>query len=196
MTSFKLISFISLISFSLNQFYYFGFNIDTKEELCFQEYFEKETVVKYLSNSLLPIQMEIKNPNGRIIYRQTSKNHSYTTTTSDNGYVNICFENNDKPTNASIALKYGIAAKDFSSLAKTKDLEPIDYEIDKIKEQTQGIRHFNGRAFRFMRRFERRLDSLSSKIIICSVIMIIVMIFIGILETIYLKKFMQRRKLI
>ena len=89
-----------------------------------------------------------------------------------------------------------LLAKDFSSLAKTKDLEPIDYEIDKIKEQTQGIRHFNGRAFRLMRRFERRLDSLSSKIIICSVIMIIVMIFIGILETIYLKKFMQRRKLI
>ena len=196
MLSFKFLFFQSIITLSFCQFYYFGFNIDTNEEYCFSEYFEKEIVIKFLSNSILPILMEIKNPKGRIIYRETNKNHSYTTTASDNGYINICFHNSNKPTNASIALKYGIAAKDFSSLAKTKDLEPIDYEIDKINDKTKGIRHFNKRGFRLMKRFERRLDFLSNKIIFCSVIIIIVMIFIGILETIYLKKFMQRRKLI
>jgi hypothetical protein len=140
--------------------------------------------------------MDIKNPKGKIIYRQTNTSHSFTTTTQDNGYVNICFENKGKPTNASIALKYGIAAKDFSSLAKTKDLQPIDFEIEKIKYQSRSIERANKRANSQMRIFENKLDLLSNKIVICSIIIISIMIFIGILETIYLKKFMQRRKLI
>ncbi len=187
---------LSLISLSLSQFYYFGFNLDTEEELCFSEYFERETVVKYQSKSILPIIMDIKNPKGKIIYRQTNTSHTFTTTTQDNGYVNICFENKGKPTNASIALKYGIAAKDFSSLAKTKDLQPIDIEIEKIKYQTRNIQHANRRASRQMRIFENKLDLLSNKIIICSIVIISIMVFIGILETVYLKKFMQKRKLI
>ena len=192
----KTIILLSLITFTLSQFYYFGFNLDTEEELCFSEYFERETVVKYQSKSILPIIMDIKNPKGKIIYRQTNTSHTFTTTTLDNGYVNICFENKGKPTNASIALKYGIAAKDFSSLAKTKDLQPIDIEIEKIKYQTQNIQHVSRRAQSQMRIFENKLDLLSNKIIICSIIIISVMVFIGILETVYLKKFMQRRKLI
>ena len=192
----KTLILLSLITFTLSQFYYFGFNLDTEEELCFSEYFEKETVVKYQSKSILPIIMDIKNPKGKIIYRQNNTSHTFTTTTLDNGYVNSCFENKGKPTNASIALKYGIAAKDFSSLAKTKDLQPIDIEIEKIKYQTQNIQQVSRRAQSQMRIFENKLDLLSNKIIICSIIIISVMVFIGILETVYLKKFMQRRKLI
>ena len=192
----KTLILLSLITFTLSQFYYFGFNLDTEEELCFSEYFEKETVVKYQSKSILPIIMDIKNPKGKIIYRQNNTSNTFTTTTLDNGYVNICFENKGKPTNASIALKYGIAAKDFSSLAKTKDLQPIDIEIEKIKYQTQNIQQVSRRAQSQMRIFENKLDLLSNKIIICSIIIISVMVFIGILETVYLKKFMQRRKLI
>jgi len=192
----KKLIFLSIITLTISQFYYFGFNLDSKEELCFSEYFERETVVKYQSRSILPIIMDIKNPKGKIIYRQTNTSHTFTTTTQDNGYVNICFENKGKPTNASIALKYGIAAKDFSSLAKTKDLQPIDFEIEKIKYQSRSIERANKRANSQMRIFENKLDLLSNKIVICSIIIISIMIFIGILETIYLKKFMQRRKLI
>ena len=56
----------------------------------------------------------------------------------------------------------GIAAKDFSSLAKTKDLQPIDIEIEKIKYQTQNIQQVSRRAQSQMRIFENKLDLLSN----------------------------------
>ena len=49
---------------------------------------------------------------------------------------------------------------------------------------------------RNQRRFERRIERLTSKIITCSLIIMGVMIIIGGVETFYLKKFMERRKII
>ena len=93
-------------------------------------------------------------------------------------------------------LKYGIDAKDYSSLARSKDLKPIDLALEKLDDRAKDIS--KGISFSQFkdRNFEKILDKVSSKVIIFSIVIICCMLFVGYLEAIYLKNFMRRRKLI
>ena len=42
-----------------------------------------------------------------------------------------------------LTIKSGISANDFSSVVKSKDLDPIDNELDKIIRKHQILNHFN-----------------------------------------------------
>ena len=121
----------------------------------------------------------------------------YPFTTYQQGYYEICIYNYDiKATYIYYNLKYGVAAKDYSSIARTKDLKPIDIEIEKLVEKISTL---NNKST-FIRQMEKltqiMLDSISNKLFNYGIMMIIVMIIIGVLETFYLKKFLQKRKII
>ena len=46
------------------------------------------------------------------------------------GYYQACIENTSSdPSNVTFSLKYGVAAKDYSEVAKAKDLKPIDLDV-------------------------------------------------------------------
>ena len=93
-------------------------------------------------------------------------------------------------------MKYGVAAKDYSSIAKTKDLQPIDLELQKITDKKNTLNHYVRVSQQHEKMFEKSLDSISSKIVFYSMILMAMMIVIGVIETVYLKKFMERRKII
>ena len=42
-----------------------------------------------------------------------------------------------------LSIKSGVSANDYSSVAKSKDLEPIDFELDKLLEKQSLLNHFN-----------------------------------------------------
>ena len=95
-----------------------------------------------------------------------------------------------------LIIKSGISANDFSSLAKSKDLAPIDYELDKILEKQAMLNHFSKVSQVKQNQFTFIYKSISSKIIFYSLLMIAGMILIGVIETLYLKRFMEKRKII
>lgn len=72
---------------------------------------------------------DIKSINGNNVFK-----HSFTTYTG--GFYSLCLKNNnhktkDKSTIADISfsIKHGIAAKDYSSVSKIKDLKPVDLSV-------------------------------------------------------------------
>ena len=81
-------------------------------------------------------------------------------------------------------------------MAKSKDLEPIDYELDKILEKEKILNHFISLSQKKENRFELTYKSIYDRIILCSIILIVGMIIIGVIETLYLKRFMEKRKII
>ena len=93
-------------------------------------------------------------------------------------------------------VKSGIGANDLSSVAKSKDLEPIDYELDKILKKESLLNHLNEMSQEKRSMFGILYTSISNRIIFCSVLLIVGMIAIGVIEALYLKKFMERRKII
>ena len=118
-------------------------------------------------------------------------------TTEQNGYYNFCVKNlGSFNTEVNMVIKSGIGANDYSSVAKSKDLEPIDYELDKILKKESLLNHFNKVSQEKQNMFGFVYKSISTKIIFYSILMIVGMILIGIIETLYLKRFMERRKII
>ena len=198
----KLLYFINIIHIFENinsQNSNYNFRLEGGEKQCLQDFFPSKTLVIYnIYSNYTQIQYTLTQMlnNSKLI---ESKDYTfiYSFTTSQQGYYEICIINYDiKYTIINYNLKYGVAAKDYSSIAKTKDLKPIDIEIEKIAEKTNILY----KKSHFVKAYEQltisMLDSITGKLFFFGFLMILMMIFIGILETYYLKNYLQKRKII
>lgn len=193
-----LISLLALISIVSSQQIKFEYTLAPKEKQCLFEYFPEKTMVIYsVKTRSLNSKIELKDSKGAIMYvrRANNLNEGFTTTSSD--YLELCCENLGKdPATFDYELKYGVGANDYSSIVKSKDLQPIEAEIKNIISKKSIIDHYKRFGENNDNIFESTLDSMSQRIIFYSVYLILFMIFIGFVEIVYLKKFMQKRKII
>ena len=196
---FSLFTFLFLIiKISKCQYSSFGMDLDAYQERCLNEYYKVQTVIIFeVKCEINDILTQIRSPNGRIIYHNTNSTSIYSFTTQNDGYYNFCMKNlGDTTTEINLVIKSGIGANDYSSVAKSKDLEPIDFELDKILEKESLFNHFNRISQEKQELFGFLYKSISNKIIFYSILLIIGMVLIGIVEMLYLKRFMERRKII
>jgi hypothetical protein len=81
-------------------------------------------------------------------------------------------------------------------VAKTSNLKPIELNLKKLEDMVNFLIH---ELSSIMAHEESTLalnDALSNKIILFSMITLIAMVVIGIVETLYIRRFLQKRKLI
>ena len=201
MQNYSLILFIIfclLINISKCQYSSFIIDLDSKQQRCLNEYYTIKTVVIIeVKSESRDILTEVRAPNGRILYHNVNYTNVFSFTTQHNGFVNFCMENMGRTvTEINVVIKSGVGANDYSSVANSKDLEPIDFELDKILKKENILNHFNRLSQERKDSFGTLYKSISSKIIFYSILMIIGMILIGVVETLYLKRFMEKRKII
>ena len=194
----RYIFFLFIINQSKCQYYSFGMDLEAYQKRCLTEYYKSQTVIIFQVNSnSKDILTKIKEPNGNIIYENTNSTIVFPFTTKYNGYYNFCMKNNGEGiVDIDIIIKSGIDANDYSSVAKSKDLEPIENALNKILKKEYRLNHFNKISQENQNIFSRIYKSISNRIILYSILLIIGMILIGIIEALYLKKFMERRKII
>ena len=159
----------------------FRFNLDPNIEECFSEYFPDKTLVIYeILSSEGKCRYALTNPKKVVVEDKQSVDFSYPFTTYEGGVYEICITNIDtKSFEIDFSLKYGVGAKDYSSIARAKDMS---HRIS-FSQSHENV-------------FENFLDSISSKVMTFSSIVIVIMILVGYMETLYLKNFMRRRKII
>ena len=189
---------IFLIKPSNCQYSSFGMDLDAYQERCLNEYYKVQTVIILeVTSESKDILTQIRSPNGKIIFYNINSTSVFSYTSTYNGYYNFCMKNNGNAnTEINVTIKSGIGANDYSSVAKSKDLEPIDFELDKILKKESLLNHFNQISQEKQNMFGFLYKSISTKIIFYSILMIAGMILIGVVETLYLKRFMERRKII
>ena len=192
------IFFFLLITITNCQFSSFNFELDSDELRCLNEYYKMQTVIIYeVTSESKDILSEVKSPNGYILFHNKNTTNIFSFTTQYNGFYNFCVLNMGKSTvEIKFVVRSGIGAKDFSSIAKSKDLEPIDYELDKMLKKESLLNHLNEISQEKRTMFGHLYKSISKRIIYCSIILIVGMIGIGFVEALYLKKFMEKRKII
>ena len=193
-----IIFFFLLLTLTKSQYSSYLMDLDSYEQRCLNEYYKTQTVIIYeVKSESKNILSEVKSPNGHILYHYVNSTNVFSFTTQFNGFYNFCVQNLGK-TNAEIVfvVKSGISANDLSSVAKSKDLEPIDYELDKILKKERLLNHLNEISQEKRAMFGFLYTSISNRIIFCSVLLIVGMIAIGVIEALYLKRFMERRKII
>ena len=190
-----LINLLLLISCQETRFH---FNLEPNIEECFPEYFPDKTLVIYeIYSGEGKCKYVLINPKKIIVEDKESVDFNYPFTTYEGGVYEICLTNVDTKTiDIDFSLKYGVGAKDYSSIARAKDLKPVDLALEKLSDRAKDLSHRISFSQSHENIFENFLDSISSKVMTFSSIVIIIMIFVGYMETLYLKNFMRRRKII
>ena len=189
---------INIIILSSCQESRFHFTLDSNLEECFSEYFPDKTLVIFEiiapdSNN----KYKLINPKKAIIDEKQCGDYNYPFTTYEGGVYEICITNlENRPTNIEFSVKYGVGAKDYSSIARAKDLKPVDLALEKLSDRAKEMSHRISFSQSHENIFEQFLDSISSKVMFFSSLIIIIMIVVGYMETLYLKNFMRRRKII
>ena len=176
----------------------FRFSLETKVEECFSEYFPDKTLVIYeIACYEGNLKFKLINPKKEVVEEKEGKTFNYPFTTYEGGTYEVCVTNLDAQINEIIfSLKYGVGAKDYSSIARAKDLKPVDLALEKLSDRAKDMSHRISFSQSHENVFEKFLDSISSKVMIFSTLVIIIMILVGYMETLYLKNFMRRRKII
>ena len=189
---------INLIILNSCQESSFRFDLPAKDEDCFSEYFPDKTLVIYeITCYECKNKYKLINPKKSVVEEKESPDFNYPFTTYEGGVYEICITNLDeKPATVHFSVKYGVGAKDYSSIARAKDLKPVDLALEKLSDRAKDMSHRISFSQSHENVFEQFLDSISSKIMIFSSIVIGIMMLVGYMETLYLKNFMRRRKII
>ena len=192
---FVLLNLLILISCQESRF---RFNLEPNIEECFSEYFPDKTLVIYeILSSEGKCRYALTNPKKILVEDKQATDFSYPFTTYEGGVYEICITNIDtKVLEMDFSLKYGVGAKDYSSVARAKDLKPVDLALEKLSDRAKDMSHRISFSQSHENIFENFLDSISSKVMTFSSIVIVIMILVGYMETLYLKNFMRRRKII
>ena len=176
-----------------------SFDIKPKRNFCIGENITENTVaifsVKTKNKNLV---MELHDPKGNILY--SKKNHveiRVSLSANITGNYELCVKNNDKKiAEIEYELLTGIQAQDSSQYARESNIQPAEAAIIKLKNMTKSlIKEFN----KVVKEEDKNLkvnNIISGKIPTVSIITITVMLIVGLIEFIYLKIYLQNRKLI
>ena len=118
-------------------------------------------------------------------------------TATESGNYEVYVKNNDKKVvHIDFELLSGIQAQDSSLYAKESSIKPAEAAIIKLKNMTKGlIKDFN----KVVKEENKNLkvnDIISGKISKVSIFTILVMLFVGLVEFLYIRRYLLKRKLI
>lgn len=118
-------------------------------------------------------------------------------TASDVGNHQLCIDNETtSETRINFEFLSGVEAKDYSEIAKKSNLKPVELNLKKLEDTiTFLLKELSG-VMMFEETTLAINDALSNKIIVFSMITLISMVVVGFFETLYIKKYLQKRKLI
>ncbi len=107
--------------------------LEPQEEICLHEYLADKTLVIYeLAFNTTSNNVKISDPEEKVLAekeRVTEFKEAFTTFSG--GYYEICVTNKDREhvSELNFFMKHGVAAKDYSSIAKAKDLKPMELDV-------------------------------------------------------------------
>ena len=177
------------------------FNIKVKRgfEECIGEYLTEDTVAIFsMSTDLKNIIINLRDPKGKNLYtKKYQQDVRLSLTATESGNYEMCIKNNDK-SEAKVQFEFlsGISAQDASEIAKESSIQPAEASISRLKDMSRDLINDLNSVVREEDKNLKANDAISSKITMASMITILVMIGVGVVETIYIKKYLQNRKLI
>lgn len=113
------------------------------------------------------------------------------------GNHQICVDNNDQYENR-IEFEFlsGVAANDYSNIAKKSNLKPIELNLRKLDDMSKYLVNELTSSLALSEHNFKSHDALSEKISFLSFVTIGVMIIMGFLQTVLVQKFVINKKFI
>ena len=177
------------------------FSIEVKQgkEYCIGEYLTEDTVAIFaMSTNLKNIIINLNDPKGKSLYmKKYQQDVRVSLTATESGNYEMCIKNNDR-SEAKVTFEFlsGLNAQDTSEIAKESSIQPAEAAIVRLKDMSKDLINDLNSVVKEEDKNLKANDAISSKITMVSILTILVMIGVGIIETIYIKKYLQNRKLI
>ena len=93
-------------------------------------------------------------------------------------------------------MKAGVKAKDYSKIAKTKDLQNIELKLKKLEDQTKEIHN----KIQFLREREEQMRNtnltIHNRVIAYSIATIVLLLCLACIQILYLKRYFKAKKMI
>ena len=132
----KTLLFVALLSMLVSSalcvssmFYY----LQPQEQICFHEYFSDKTLVIFEAHmNITNANMKISDPEEKVLAeKERLPEFKEAFTTFQGGYYEFCMTNKDRENVGEyhFNLRHGVAAKDYSAVAKAKDLKPLELDV-------------------------------------------------------------------
>jgi len=186
------------------------FELQVGQEKCFQEDLPSDTVVlgefKLAASFNTQTLIRVWDFTGAEVWRtENGVEGTFAFTTEHPGEISICFLDNPKPgasvpayskRQVTFALKTGVEAKDYTSIAKKDDLKPLELEMlkleDVVEELNADFRYFKNREG------DHRVtnESTNSRVLWLSLFSVTTLVALGVFQIYYLKRYFQQKKLI
>ena len=196
---FFILSIIILIYYSPSNCANFGFEVRPSKTYCVGEYLTEDTVAIFaMSSNQKNIIINLSDPKGKHLYtKKYQQDVRLSLTATESGNYEMCIKNNDRQ-DAKIRFEFlsGIAAMDASEIAKESSIKPAEAAIVRLKDMSQDLINDLNSVVKEEDKNLKANDAISSKITMVSIITLAVMIAVGVIETVYIQKYLQNRKLI
>ena len=141
---------------------------------------------------------DYSDPKGKYLYtKKYQQDVRLSLTATESGNYEMCLKNNDRA-DAKIRFEFlsGIAAMDASEIAKESSIQPAEAAIVRLKDMSKDLINDLSSVVKEEDKNLKANDAISSKITMVSIITLGVMIAVGVVETMYIQKYLQNRKLI
>jgi len=151
-----------------------------------------------MSTDLKNIIINLSDPKGKNLYlKKYQQDVRVSLTATESGNYEMCIRNNDR-SESKVQFEFlsGILAQDASEIAKESSIQPAEAAIVRLKDMSKDLINDLNSVVREEDKNLKANDAISSKITMVSLLTIVVMIGVGVVETIYIKKYLQNRKLI
>ena len=151
-----------------------------------------------MSTEVKNIIINLNDPKGKNLYnKKYQQDVRVSLTATESGNYEMCIKNNDR-VEAKVQFEFlsGIMAQDASEIAKESSIQPAEAAIVRLKEMSKDLINDLNSVVKEEDKNLKANDAISSKITMVSILTLIVMISVGVIETIYIKKYLQNRKLI
>ena len=136
---------------------------------------------------------------GREVYREEKKNsvsHAFTATLAGPHWVCISNLDASKDLDILVTMKSGVAAKDYSKIAKKEHLEPSQVAMRRIDDM---LNEYRGNLFYQRRREERMretVDSTADRALAFCLFNGALIVVVGLLQAYYFRRFFRSKKII
>lgn len=187
---------LNLISLT-NSLANFTVDIKRKDKMCFHDTYSEQTlIVLNISSYGELINVFVRDPEQKKIHEKNSVmsfKDSFTTFTGGN--YEFCITNPNKENiEVLVDIRSGIAAKDFSQVPKVQDLQPIERDLMMIEEYSKEVKKLTS----FFNTHQKSYDSLQESIVMnisyFSIIIIVIILVLGVLETVISRQIVVSRK--
>lgn len=190
------ILFVNLIEINTMNF---SFKVAPYKTNCVGEYLTEDTVAIFsMSSNKDNIKVTLTDPKGKEIYTKNNQMDVRVSLTAvESGNHEMCIKNYENiEINIFFEFLSGIHAQDASEIAKESSIEPAENAIVKLKDISESLINDLNLVVKEEDKNLKTNDAISSKITYISILTLIVMILVGVIETVYIQKYLQNRKLI